>query len=100
MTWPVNLHLHGQAYPLGAIQRAVYSLAKDLVIEVQPQGEQITLVAMPRVDPAITTPISVELARELLLQQLNDFVLRERISRETAGLRELLVRAALADCRS
>lgn len=96
MTWPVTLLLDEQAYPLGVVQRAVYSLAHQLVVEVRPQGQQTALVAMPNLQQPQLESLSAESARSALLQQLNDFALREQVRQETAGLREILARAALA----
>jgi His-Xaa-Ser system protein HxsD len=42
--------------------------------------------------------LSPEQAHSLILQHLNDFALRDQINRETAGLREVLARAALTGC--
>lgn len=95
MTWPVTLTLDSAAYPLGVVQRAAYSLADTVTIQVGIEAHQIRLAALPaEAKPAL----SPGQAHSLILQQLNDFALRDHINRETAGLREILARAALAGC--
>ncbi|WP_416311309.1 His-Xaa-Ser system protein HxsD [Pseudomonas sp. W03] len=100
MTWQVVLQLDEQAYSSGVIQRAAYSVARDLVAEVQQQGQRTTLVVTPNPLSANAATLSVDRVKALLLQQLNDFALRERIQQETAGIREALIRTALIGCSS
>lgn len=95
MTWPVTLNLDSTAYPLSVVQRAAYSLANTLAIQVGIEACQISLTAHPA---EVTQTLAPEQAYSLILQHLNDFALRDYISRETAGLREILARAALAGC--
>lgn len=95
MTWPVTLKLDSAAYSLSVVQRAAYSLADTVSIQVGIEDSQISLTAFPA--EAMLT-ISPELANSLILRHLNDFALRDHIARETAGLREVLARAALAGC--
>ncbi len=95
MTWPVTLKLDSTAYPLGVVQRAAYSLADTVSIQVDIEADQISLTA----HHAGTSPtLCPEQAHSLILQHLNDFALRGHIDRETAGFREVLARAALAGC--
>jgi len=98
MTWQVVLQLDEQAYSSSVIQRAAYSVASDLVAEVQRQGQRTALVVTPNPLSANVATLSVDRAKALLLQQLNDFALRERIQQETAGIREALIRSALIGC--
>ncbi|MDX9668530.1 His-Xaa-Ser system protein HxsD [Pseudomonas sp. P5_152] len=95
MTWPVTLKLDSAAYPLSVVQRAAYSLADTVAIQVGIEASQISLTAFPA-EARLT--LSPEQANSLILQHLNDFVLRDHINRETTGLREVLARAALAGC--
>lgn len=95
MTWPVTLSLSIAAYPLSVAQRTAYSLADTLAIQVNAEADQLSLVIFPA-QTNLTLPESQ--ARALVLQHLNDFALRDHINRETAGLREALVRAALTGC--
>ncbi|KVV10385.1 MULTISPECIES: His-Xaa-Ser system protein HxsD [unclassified Pseudomonas] len=95
MTWPVTLQLDSAAYPLNVVQRVAYSLADTVTIQVGIETNQISLTAH-RVEARLT--LSPELAHSLILRHLNDFALRDHIHRETAGLREVLARAALAGC--
>ncbi|WP_152224301.1 His-Xaa-Ser system protein HxsD [Pseudomonas sp. SCB32] len=95
MTWQVILRLDGQAYSSGAIQRAAYSVARDFATEIQVQDKHATLLITPNPTSANASTLSSEQVKALLLQQLNDFALRERIQQETAGIREILIRAAL-----
>ncbi|AZC37789.1 His-Xaa-Ser system protein HxsD [Pseudomonas chlororaphis] len=95
MTWPVTLNLSDTAYPLSVVQRAAYSLAEALAIQIDIESGQIDLTIFPS-ENNLTLP--EDRARALVLQHLNDFALRDHISRETAGLREVLARAALAGC--
>ncbi|QKV64613.1 His-Xaa-Ser system protein HxsD [Pseudomonas sp. 43A] len=95
MTWPVTLKLDSTAYPLNVVQRAAYSLADTVAIQVAIEANQISLTAHLA---EVTLTISSEQAHSLILQHLNDFALRDHINRETAGLREILARAALAGC--
>lgn len=92
MSWPVIMRVCAAAYPLGVVQRAAYSLADSLAIEVSLEPGHVGLSIFPAHDQ-LTLPC--ERVRPLVLQHLNDFALREHINRETAGLRELLARAAL-----
>ncbi|WP_449433420.1 His-Xaa-Ser system protein HxsD [Pseudomonas putida] len=95
MTWPVTLKLDSAAYPLNVVQRAAYSLADTVAIQVGIEDSQISLTAFPA-EAKLT--LSPEQASSLILRHLNDFTLRDHINRETAGLREVLARAALAGC--
>ncbi len=98
MTWPVTLLLDQRIYPLSCVQRAIYSLADKLVIQLAIRDEAFFIEAAPVPQACISQQPSADVTRALLLQQLNDFALRERIQQETAGLHELLVRAALSGC--
>lgn len=98
MTWPLILCLDERAYSLSIVQRVAYILARDYAVKVQVQDQQITLLVTPSANSSNTTLSSSETAQEHVLQTLNDFALRERIQQETAGLRELLIRAALTGC--
>ena len=95
MTWPVTMKLDSAAYPLSVVQRAAYSLADTLTIQVGIEDNQISLTACPTDARLMLSP---EQAHVLMLQYLNDFALRDHINRETSGLREVLARAALAGC--
>lgn len=95
MTWPVMLKLDSTAYPLSVVQRAVYSLADRLSIQIGIESSNISLTAHPADGRLTLSPMH---AYTLLLQNLNDFALRDHIERETAGLREILARAALVGC--
>lgn len=98
MTWPVTLLLDPTLYSLSCVQRAIYSLADRLVIQLKTSNGEWCIEALPAPQDCISLQPSTDFARALLLQQLNDFALRERIQQETAGLRELLVKAALSGC--
>lgn len=95
MTWRVVLQLDEQVYSCGVIQRAVYSVARDFVAEIQKHEQRTILLITPNPLSANAATLSEDQAEALLLQQLNDFALRERIRQETAGIRESLIRAAL-----
>ncbi|CZT28871.1 His-Xaa-Ser system protein HxsD [Pseudomonas syringae] len=95
MTWPVTLKLDSPAYPLSVVQRAAYSLADIVAIQVSIETNQISLTAHPA---EARLALSPEQAHSLILQHLNDFALRDHINRETTELREILARAALAGC--
>ena len=47
MTWPVTLKLDSAAYPLSVVQRAAYSLADTVAIQVGIEASQISLTAFP-----------------------------------------------------
>lgn len=95
MTWPVTLSLSNTTYPLSVVQRTAYSLADTVAIQINAEPGHLNLVIFPA-QANLTLP--EDQARALVLQQLNDFALRDHINRETAGLREALVRAALTGC--
>ncbi|MFJ2450087.1 His-Xaa-Ser system protein HxsD [Pseudomonas protegens] len=95
MTWPVTLHLSDTAYTLSAAKRTAYSLAAELAIQITPEPGFINLTIYPS---SAQTALSIDHARALVLQHLNDFALRDHIHSETAGLREVLARAALTGC--
>ncbi|MDH1512685.1 His-Xaa-Ser system protein HxsD [Pseudomonas mosselii] len=95
MTWPVILKLDSAAYSLSVVQRTAYALAETVAIQIGIEADQISLTAFPAKAKAI---LPQEQAHSLILQHLNDFALRDHINRETAGLREVLARAALAGC--
>jgi len=95
MPWPVTLSLSNTAYSLSVVQRAVYGLANTVAIQVNAEPDHINLVIFPA-ESNIMLP--EDQARALVLRNLNDFALRDHINRETAGLREALVRAALSGC--
>lgn len=92
MIWPVVMHLDATAYPLSVAHRAAYSLAEVLAIEVGTEPGRVCLSIFPANEGL---SISIERARALVLQHLNDFALRDHVNRETSGLREVLARAAL-----
>lgn len=89
------LKLDSAAYPLSVVQRAAYCLADTVTIQVGIDANQISVTAHPAEARLMLSP---EQAHSLILQHLNDFALRDHINRETAGLREILARAALAGC--
>lgn len=95
MTWPVTLKLDSSAYPLSVVQRAAYSLADTVAIQVGIVTNQVSLTAHPA-EARLT--LSPEQAHSLILQHLNDFALCDHINRETVGLRKVLARTALAGC--
>ncbi|MBV4531261.1 His-Xaa-Ser system protein HxsD [Pseudomonas sp. SWRI107] len=95
MSWPINLSLSPAAYPLSVVQRTVYHLAESVAVQVAVEPDCISLQVFPA-HANLTLPEGQ--ARALVLQHLNDFALRDQIDRETAGLREALVRAALTGC--
>ena len=95
MAWPVTLSLSSTAYPLSVVQRAAYSLANTVAIQVNAEPDDLNLVIFPA---QANLTLREDQARALVLQHLNDFALRDHINRETAGLREALVRAALTGC--
>lgn len=95
MTWPVTLKLDSAAYPLSVVQRAAYSLADTVAIQVNIEANQTNLTVHPAEGRLTLSP---EQGHSLILRHLNNFALRDHINRETAGLREILARAALAGC--
>ena len=88
MTWPVTLKLDSAAYPLNVVQRTAYSLADTVAIQVALEASQISLTAHPA---EVTLTLSPEQAHSLILQHLNDFVLRDPINRETAGWNAIIL---------
>ena len=50
MNWPVIMHVCEAAYPLGVVQRAAYSLADTLTIEVSVETGQVKLSIFPSQD--------------------------------------------------
>ncbi|MGX9090861.1 hypothetical protein ACWWC5_02040, partial [Pseudomonas aeruginosa] len=70
----------------------------DFVTEVRMQGQRTTLLVTPNPTSANAATFCPEQVKSLLLPQLNDFVLCERIQQETAGVREALIRTALVGC--
>jgi len=98
MTWRVVLNIDELAYSPGVIQRAVYSIARDFVIEVKFSDRCPTLLITPSPASTKAAVYSPEQVKSLIFQQLNDFALRERIQEETAGIRESLIRTALVGC--
>lgn len=95
MTWPVTVRVSATAYSLGVVQRAAYALASSLIIQIELSADKIDLLISPPISEDI---MSADRARALVMQSLNDFALRERINQESAGIRELLARAALSGC--
>lgn len=95
MAWPVTLSLSTAAYPLSVAQRTAYSLADTVAIQIDIDADHLSLVIFPA---HANLALPEDKARALVLQHLNDFALRDHINRETAGLREALVRAAVAGC--
>ena len=65
MTWPVTLKLDSAAYPLSVVQRAAYSLANTVAIQVGIDANQLSLTAHPaearliartvHIDPTVRT---------------------------------------------
>lgn len=47
MTWAVTLKLDSSAYPLSVVQRAAYSLADTVAIQVGIEINEISLTAPP-----------------------------------------------------
>lgn len=95
MAWPVTLSLSNTAYPLSVVQRTAYSLADTVAIQIDAEPDHLNLVIFPT---QASLALPEHQACALVLQHLNDFALRDHINRETAGLREALVRAALTGC--
>lgn len=98
MTWQVIVQLDEQAYSPGVVQRAVYSVAGDFVTEIQFRGQSPTLLITPNPTSTKAATSTPEQVKSQFFQHLNDFALRERIQKETAGIREVLIRTALIGC--
>lgn len=97
MAWSLTLNLDVHVYPLRVIQRVAYSLARDFSILIRQQGEQWVLDITPN-DSSNLLGYAVDTARAIILRHLNDFALRDQITLETNGLRELFVSVALKEC--
>ncbi len=95
MMWPVIMRLSEAVYPLNVAQRTAYIVADTLAIEIDIEPGHVVLSVAPGPN---FRGLSTDQAKALILQHLNDFALRDQINRETAGLREVLARAALAGC--
>lgn len=98
MTWQVLLPLDERVYSSSVILRVAYSIARDFTVEVKKEGEQTALLVGPNPSSTAADAVSSKQVKALLLQQLNDFSLRERIRQETSSIRETLIRTALAGC--
>ena len=96
MNWEVTVSVDSALYPLGVVQRVSYALAPTLAIQIRQTENQIHLDAFPTLlIGGAGAVLSKQEAREIILRNLNDFALRERIRNETSGLREILANAAL-----
>jgi len=96
MSWEVTVSVDSVIYPLSVVQRASYALAPTLMIQIRQIENLLHLDAVPTLlAGGAGTVISKKEGRELILRNLNDFALRERIQHETSGLREILATAAL-----
>jgi His-Xaa-Ser system protein HxsD len=96
MNWEVTVSVDSAIYPLSVVQRVSYAVAPTLTIQVRQTDNQIHLDAVPTMlIGGAGAVISKQEGRELILRNLNDFALRERIRNETSGLREILANAAL-----
>lgn len=94
MSWSATVTLEGQAYSLQVAHKVAYALAPRVTILVCRTADRFEL----RISPAERSEeITESSALELVIRSLNDFALREHIQQETAGLRELLARAALKE---
>lgn len=94
MPWSATVTLEGQAYSLQVAHKVAYALAPRVTILVCKTADHFEL----RISPAERSEeITESSALELVVRSLNDFALREHIQQETAGLRELLARAALKE---
>lgn len=94
MLWSSKVMIDTKTYPLRVAQKAVYALANTLSILIQQTDEGLNLLITPADHAVFPTEAA---ARVLLIRTLNDFALREQVSKETAGIRELLARTALKE---
>ena len=96
MSCEITLALDSGVYPLTVIQRVVYLLAPSLIINIQQSADGFCLLITPTILNGTSGETATAAAvRELIFRHLNDFALRERIQRETSGLREILAAAAM-----
>lgn len=98
MAWKVRLLLDERVYSLSVLQRVAYSIARDFTVEIKAHEQQTTILISPNPSSSTAAAASSEQVKALVLQQLNDFAMRELIQQETAGIRETLIRTALSGC--
>jgi His-Xaa-Ser system protein HxsD len=85
------VHFDRATVELDAIQRAAYALAATMTLDIVAAGSQYACKVCPR-DVKTT---SADLAH-LLRTEVNDQILRRRISAETAPLRDVIFALAFS----
>lgn len=100
LDWPIEVHndavrirLPKAVYSDLAIQKAAYRLAADLAAHIEYNDEEV-LVTLVRKNADDKSSSNLLVAR--FLQRLNDEVLREKVAKQTQGIRELLLAQAFS----
>lgn len=94
MLWKTIITVDARIYPVHVAYKAAYALASTLSILVEQNTEGLALHVSPADPAAMPTEAA---GRALVIRNLNDFAMRERIHAETSGIRELLARTALRE---
>lgn len=77
-----------------AILKACYWFSRDFFCDVQDEGTGHAIVLLRPKRPLV---LSLEEAKEAFTAQALDFALRERITAQTAGVRDLLLAKAFSE---
>jgi len=85
----VEILIDASLYSMEATLRAAHRFTATNYVEVTPRPDGALVVATPRQDGTLSPTF-----REEFMTALLDEALRERIARETHGVRDLLVRIA------
>lgn len=94
MLWSATITIDARIYSVHVVQKAAYALADTISILIQQSSQGLNLLVSPVAPSAVITEAA---AHALLIRALNDFALREQVLKETSGIRELLILAALKE---
>lgn len=87
----IEIIVDRMCYPLEVVQRAIHALAPRWIGSIGCDGQDHFRVSF--VADSAELHLHIEIERRFLIL-LNDFVLRERLEKETRTIRELIVRQA------
>jgi His-Xaa-Ser system protein HxsD len=90
---PAPLRISRDLMSVEALLKACYWFSRDFTCDIQQEGNESLISLKPKVSSAL--PLAE--ARESFMSLALDFALRERVSAQTADVRDLLIAKAFSE---
>ncbi|MGJ8515533.1 His-Xaa-Ser system protein HxsD [Carnimonas bestiolae] len=94
LLWSTSLNIDERIYPMPVVEKSIYWLADKLTILVTRDGSSNLSLSIRPAHGA--SPLHQREAIDLIVRNLNDFLLRERVKNETLEIKKTLIKAALS----